>query len=79
MVKLQTQTPTRQTEPWESRRHPLPIGVRSIGKIMPEVLSRYRLSLDELDECQPQPPAATFVTIMPHSHAVLEPTAAVSS
>jgi hypothetical protein len=46
---------------------------------MPEVLDRYGLSLDELDECQPQLPATAFVPIMPHSQSVLEPMAAVSS
>ena len=29
---------------------------------MPEILNRYGLSLDELDECQPQPLAMAFVT-----------------
>ena len=67
------------TEPWQSRRQPLPAGVRSIGRIMPEILNRYGLSLDELDECQPQPPAMAFVTVLPHSQSVLEPMAAVSS
>jgi hypothetical protein len=79
MMKRQRQTPIRQIEPWQSRRHPLPVGVLSIGKIMPEILNRYGLSLDEFDECQPQPPAATFVPIMPRSNSLLEPMAAVSS
>lgn len=61
------------------RRQALSAGVRSIGRIMPEILNRYGLSLDELDECQQQPPAAAFVSIMPHSQSVLEPMAAVSS
>ena len=46
---------------------------------MPEVLNRYGLSLDELGERQPQPPATAFVSIVPRSHSVLEPMAAVSS
>ena len=58
---------------------PLPAGVRSIGNIMPEILNQYGLSLDELDECQPQPPATAFVSITPSSHSVLEPMAAISS
>ena len=40
---------------------------------MPEVLNRFGLSLDELDECHPRPPATAFVSILPHTHAVLEP------
>jgi hypothetical protein len=78
-VKLQEHALPLPSEPWESRQHPLPAGVRSIGKIMPEVLNRYGRSLDELDECQPQLPATAFVSIIPHSHAVLEPMAAVGS
>ena len=46
---------------------------------MPEVLSRYRLSLDELDESQPQPLTTAFVPVMPHSQAMLETVAAGSS
>jgi hypothetical protein len=42
-------------------------------------LNRYGLSLDDYDECQPQPPAMAFVTIVPHSHSVLETVGAVSS
>jgi hypothetical protein len=79
MMKRQRQTPIRQIEPWESRHQPLPAGVRSIDKIMPEVLNRYGLSLDELDECQPQRTATAFVSIMPHSQSVLEPMARQSS
>jgi hypothetical protein len=78
IVKLQEHALPLPTEPRESRRQPLPAGVRTIGKIMPEILNRYGLSLAELDECQPQLPATAFVNIMPHSHAVLEPMAAVS-
>jgi hypothetical protein len=57
----------------------LPAGVRPIGKIMPEILNRYGLSLNDSDECPLQPSAAAFVPIAPRSHAVLEPVAAVSS
>jgi hypothetical protein len=46
---------------------------------MPEVLNRYGLSLDELDEFRPQLPATAFVTRLPNSHVVLEPMAAGSS
>jgi hypothetical protein len=60
-------------------RSTLPAGVRSIGKIMPEILNRYGLSLDASGECQPQLPATAFVPIMPDSHPVLKPMAAVSS
>jgi hypothetical protein len=72
-VKLQEHALRLPTQHWESRRHPLPAGVRSIGKIMPEILNRYGLSLDDSDEGQPQLPATAFVTIMPHSQSVLEP------
>ena len=65
--------------PWGSRRQPLPAGVRSIGKIMPEILNRYGLKLDELDEFQPQSPAMALVTRLPRSNSVLEPMAAISS
>jgi hypothetical protein len=41
---------------------------------MSEVLNRYGLSLDELDECEPQPPAMAFVTRLAISHAVFEST-----
>lgn len=78
-MKLQEHALPLPAEPWETQRHSLPAGVRSIGKIMPEVLSRHGLSLDELDESQPQPPATAFLTLVPRSHAVLEPMAAVSS
>jgi hypothetical protein len=78
-VKLQEHALSLPSERWESSRQPLPAGVKSIGKIMPEILNRYGLSLDDSDECQPQPPATVFVPIMPRSHAVLEPMAAVSS
>ena len=78
-MKLQEQALPLPSAPWESRRQPLPAGVKSIGKIMPEILNRYGLSLDEFDECQPQPAATAFVSIMPRSHAVLEPMAGVSS
>lgn len=74
-VKLQEHALPLPTELWGSRRQPLPAGVRAIGKIMPEILNRYGLSLDELDKCRPQPPAAAFVTVIPLSHAVLEPMA----
>ena len=78
-MKLQEHVLPLPSEPWESRRQLLPAGVRSIGTIMPEILNRYGLSLDELDECQTQPPAMAFVTRLSHSHAVLETVAAVSS
>lgn len=78
-MKLQEHALPLPGEYWESRRQPLPAGVRSIGRIMPEVLDRYGLSLDELDACQPQLPAAEFVIRLPHPHAVLEPMAAVGS
>jgi hypothetical protein len=57
----------------------LPAGVRPIGKIMPEILNRYGLSLDGSDKCQPQLTAMAFVPVVPHSQSVLEPMAAVSS
>ena len=78
-MKLQEHALPLPTELWESRRQPLPAGVRAIGRVMPEVLNRYGLSLNELGECQPQTPSTVFVTRLPHSHAVLEPMAAVSS
>jgi hypothetical protein len=78
-VKRQENVLLLPNEPSTNQRQPLPAVVRSIGKIMPEVLNRYGLSLDELDECQPQLPARMFVTYLPHSHAMLEPVAAVSS
>ena len=66
-------------QPCKSPRQPLPAGVRSIGRIMLEVLNRYGLSMDELDECQPQLPAMAFLTGLPHSQSVLEPMAAGNS
>jgi hypothetical protein len=78
-VKLQEHVLPLPTQPRQSRRQPLPAGVRSIGKIMPEILNRYGLSLDELDGSQPQPATTTFVSIVPRSNSVLEPMAAVSS
>jgi hypothetical protein len=75
-MKLQEQALPLPGEPWESRRQPLPAGVRSIGKIMPEILHQYGLSLDE---CRPQSLATAFVLIMPHSKSVLETVAAASS
>jgi hypothetical protein len=77
-VKLQEHALLLPSEHCGSRQHPLPAGVRSIGKIMPEILNRYGLSLAELDECQPQPLATAFVPIMLHSKSVLEPMAAAS-
>jgi hypothetical protein len=49
--------------------------MRSIGKIMPEILFRYGLSLDVSDARQPQPPATVFVPIAPRSQSMLEPVA----
>ena len=78
-MKLQEQALPLPAEPQESRRQPLPAGVRSIGKIMPEILNRYGLSLDVLDASQPQPSAAAFMIRLPSSNAMLEPMAAVSA
>jgi hypothetical protein len=78
-VKLQEHALPLPAELCQCRRQPLPAGVRSIGRIMPEVLSRHGLSLDELDESRPQPQSTAFVHIMPHSQAVLESMAAMSS
>jgi hypothetical protein len=47
--------------------------------IMPEILSRYGLFLDELDEGQPQRPAQVFLSIGPRSNFVLELMGDVSS
>ena len=75
-MKLHEHALPLPTEHWDSRRQPLPACVRSIGKIMPEVLDRYGLSLDE---CQSRSPAMAFLTRLPHSKSVLEPMAVVSS
>jgi hypothetical protein len=78
-VKLQEHALPLRSMPWERPRQPLPAGVRAIGRVMPEVLNRYGLSLDELDECRPHTPATAFVPIAPRSHSVLESMAVVGS
>jgi hypothetical protein len=77
-MKLQEHVLPLPTEPQESRRQPLPAGVRAIGKIVPEILNRYGLSLDDSEDFQPRPRTPAFVRIQPHTHAVLEPIAAGS-
>jgi hypothetical protein len=67
------------SEPWQIRCQPLPAGVRFIGKTVTQILNRYRLSFDELHECQPQLPTNMFVSIVPQSNLALEPMAEVSS
>ena len=60
-MKLQEHAFPLPSVPWESRRQPLPAGVRAIGMIMPEILNRYGLSLDDSEECQPRPQTPAFV------------------
>jgi hypothetical protein len=79
IMKLQEHALPLPSETWESRRQPLPAGVRSIGGIMPEILNRYGLSLHDSDENQPQPSARVLVSIMPRTNSVLEPIAVGSS
>jgi hypothetical protein len=67
------------SEPWQSWRPPLPAGVKSIGTIVPEILNRYGLSIDELDECLPQLPVKVFVSIVPRSNLLLELRAEVTA
>ena len=60
------------------RRQPLSAGVRSIGKIMPEILHRYGLSLDDSEDFQARPKTPAFVPFLAHTRAVLEPIVAAN-
>ena len=73
-MKLQEHALPLPSVLWE-RRQPLPAGVRVIGMIVPEILNRYGLSLNDSVDFQPRPQTPAFVTFLAHTHAVLEPIA----